>query len=229
MLYENANTKERTAFIWLCSYLWGKTRHRWRGGPSLAQILLRAEPTLFPTALWGIRHRAEPFLPLEDSDWLDDENASESDIIKFAASRFVFACAHYSIIALRRTDAPIPRIALAIDKENERKRIQSETERETRARAEAERAARLAERRRGHPKADEWPTLDKQKLENLVSVAPLSKLSKIYGVSDVAIAKRCKRLEIPLPGRGYWAKRYAAEEKARVEKEATHPKPLRSK
>lgn len=27
------------------------------------------------------------------------------------------------------------------------------------------------------------------------------------GVSDVALAKRCKRMKVPLPGRGYWAKK----------------------
>lgn len=32
------------------------------------------------------------------------------------------------------------------------------------------------------------------------------KLSEEFGVSDVAIAKRCKKLDIPRPARGYWAK-----------------------
>jgi hypothetical protein len=32
------------------------------------------------------------------------------------------------------------------------------------------------------------------------------KLSKEWGVSDVAIAKRCRKLNIPRPPRGYWAK-----------------------
>ena len=28
-----------------------------------------------------------------------------------------------------------------------------------------------------------------------------------YGISDVALAKRCRKLQVPLPGRGYWAKK----------------------
>jgi hypothetical protein len=32
------------------------------------------------------------------------------------------------------------------------------------------------------------------------------KLAPKYKVSDVALAKTCRKLEIPLPGRGYWAK-----------------------
>ena len=34
-------------------------------------------------------------------------------------------------------------------------------------------------------------------------------LAKEYGVSDVALAKACRRLHVPLPGRGYWAKKAA--------------------
>lgn len=34
----------------------------------------------------------------------------------------------------------------------------------------------------------------------------MTKLSKKYGVSDVALAKTCKKLGVPRPGRGYWAK-----------------------
>lgn len=33
-----------------------------------------------------------------------------------------------------------------------------------------------------------------------------TKLSEELGVSDVAIAKRCKKLNVPSPPRGYWAK-----------------------
>jgi hypothetical protein len=36
---------------------------------------------------------------------------------------------------------------------------------------------------------------------------PLVKLSRKYGISDVRLGKVCRRLKIPHPGRGYWAKR----------------------
>jgi hypothetical protein len=36
--------------------------------------------------------------------------------------------------------------------------------------------------------------------------APLLEVAKRYGVSDVAIAKTCRKMQIPLPGRGYWSK-----------------------
>ena len=36
---------------------------------------------------------------------------------------------------------------------------------------------------------------------------PLVQLSRKYGISDVRLGKVCRKLQIPHPGRGYWAKR----------------------
>lgn len=36
---------------------------------------------------------------------------------------------------------------------------------------------------------------------------PVIHVAKQYGVSDVAIAKVCRKLNVPLPGRGYWARK----------------------
>ena len=170
-MYENTNNNEKTAFIWLYSYLWGNTRHRWRSGPLLAQTLLRAEPSLFPTALWSTLNYAEPFLSFPDQHWLDDGNANESDIIKFAARSYASARERYSIIALRRSDTPPPDIAKDLFAAIERKhklRAQNQEERDARR---AINKTRLAERQTRHPKADEWPTLDKHKLAKLVTEA----------------------------------------------------------
>ena len=38
---------------------------------------------------------------------------------------------------------------------------------------------------------------------------PVSKVAETYGISDVALAKVCRKLKIPMPGRGYWAKKTA--------------------
>jgi hypothetical protein len=49
---------------------------------------------------------------------------------------------------------------------------------------------------------------------------PMQKLAKEYGISDVGLAKVCKKLYVPLPGRGYWAKKAAGktlERKPRLE------------
>jgi hypothetical protein len=46
----------------------------------------------------------------------------------------------------------------------------------------------------------------RQELYDLIWSTPALKLAADFGISSVAVAKRCKRLEIPRPPRGYWAK-----------------------
>jgi hypothetical protein len=47
---------------------------------------------------------------------------------------------------------------------------------------------------------------NREKLYEQVWSQPMWKLAPEYGVSDVALAKTCRKLQIPLPGKGYWAK-----------------------
>lgn len=56
----------------------------------------------------------------------------------------------------------------------------------------------------------EFTSYDREVLYEQVWAEPLRDLAKRYGVSDVALAKACRRLSVPLPGRGYWAKRRGA-------------------
>ena len=49
-----------------------------------------------------------------------------------------------------------------------------------------------------------WNRVD---LYNGVWSQPLVKLSRKYGISDVRLGKVCRKLKIPHPGRGFWAKR----------------------
>lgn len=48
--------------------------------------------------------------------------------------------------------------------------------------------------------------LHREKLYQEVWKTPVRQLAKKYGMSDVGLAKVCKRMNIPLPPRGYWAK-----------------------
>ncbi len=52
-------------------------------------------------------------------------------------------------------------------------------------------------------------TYDRQKLYEEVWSEPMRKLAPKYGVSDVALSKTCKKLNIPKPGPGYWTKVHA--------------------
>lgn len=51
--------------------------------------------------------------------------------------------------------------------------------------------------------------LTRQELYDLVWETPTRHLCKRFGLSDVGLAKVCKRLEIPRPSYGYWAKKAA--------------------
>ena len=48
---------------------------------------------------------------------------------------------------------------------------------------------------------------DRDSLYEEVWATPMAKLAKKYGISDVGLAKVCRKLTIPVPGRGYWAKK----------------------
>jgi len=49
--------------------------------------------------------------------------------------------------------------------------------------------------------------ISKAELEKLVWEMPTSKIASLFGVSDNAISRRCKLLNIKKPGRGYWTKK----------------------
>ncbi len=48
--------------------------------------------------------------------------------------------------------------------------------------------------------------LERDVLYRLVWEAPVSEVAQRLGISDVGLAKVCRRAAIPLPARGYWAK-----------------------
>ena len=50
-------------------------------------------------------------------------------------------------------------------------------------------------------------TWNREALYEEVWEQPLTKLGAKYGVSAVMLGKVCRKLKIPLPGRGYWAKK----------------------
>src|ERR1700733_7552691 len=53
---------------------------------------------------------------------------------------------------------------------------------------------------------DDDLVLSREDLYELVWSKPMAELAKDFGISDVGLAKRCRRLGIPVPGRGYWAR-----------------------
>ncbi|MCO5101649.1 MAG: hypothetical protein M9885_12295 [Burkholderiaceae bacterium] len=54
--------------------------------------------------------------------------------------------------------------------------------------------------------ADERRPVDRNALYEEVWTQPVTIVAERYGLSDVGLAKLCRRVEIPVPSRGYWAK-----------------------
>jgi integrase len=55
-------------------------------------------------------------------------------------------------------------------------------------------------------------TITREALYKLVWSEPTRSLSKRFGISDVGLAKACRRANIPTPDRGYWARVTAGQE-----------------
>lgn len=51
-------------------------------------------------------------------------------------------------------------------------------------------------------------SLTRQELYEQVWSEPITHLSKFYNLSDVGLAKICKKMDVPVPGRGYWEKKH---------------------
>lgn len=63
--------------------------------------------------------------------------------------------------------------------------------------------------------------ITREELYDLVWATPGRKLSAEFGVTDVAIAKRCRKLGVPRPSRGYWAQVAAGQTPKRLPLPAT--------
>src|ERR1700742_1941506 len=53
------------------------------------------------------------------------------------------------------------------------------------------------------------PTISRRELYDLVWSTPVSTVAESFGLSDVGLAKICERHRVPVPPRGYWAKKEA--------------------
>jgi hypothetical protein len=48
--------------------------------------------------------------------------------------------------------------------------------------------------------------IEREVLYRLVWEAPVAEVAMRFGITDVGLAKACRRADIPIPPRGYWAK-----------------------
>ena len=65
--------------------------------------------------------------------------------------------------------------------------------------------------------------MTREELHQLVWSQPMRTAAKSMGISDVALAKQCRKANVPVPPRGWWARKAAGK---RVELEALPPLPF---
>ena len=53
--------------------------------------------------------------------------------------------------------------------------------------------------------------LTREELYDLVWSRPVQRAAEQFAISDVALAKLCRRRQVPLPPRGYWARKQAGQ------------------
>lgn len=58
--------------------------------------------------------------------------------------------------------------------------------------------------------------ITREQLYDLVWQSPIRTLSQQFGISDVGLAKICKKMKIPVPARGHWAKKAAGKKAMQV-------------
>lgn len=59
-------------------------------------------------------------------------------------------------------------------------------------------------------------TLSRDELYDLVWTKPIMRLAEIYDISDVGLAKMCRRLRVPRPPVGYWQRVAAGQKISRI-------------
>jgi hypothetical protein len=63
----------------------------------------------------------------------------------------------------------------------------------------------------------------RKELYDLVWSQPMRTVAASVGISDVALAKHCKKAHIPVPNRGYWARKQAGKSTVQIALPARFP------
>lgn len=67
--------------------------------------------------------------------------------------------------------------------------------------------------------------IERTKLYEEIWNGPMTKVAKVYGLSDVGLRKICVKLEVPCPPRGYWAQLAAGKKIKRTPLRASNVSP----
>jgi hypothetical protein len=77
----------------------------------------------------------------------------------------------------------------------------------------------------GEPIVGKQIKISRTDLHEKVRTTPLKTFAKEFGLSDVGLAKLCRRHDIPLPGRGYWVRMQFGKEQEQTPFTASESRP----
>lgn len=147
---------------------------------------------------WGHYHTEVLPERLWDGDYRITDMHS---LVRYIGEETSTVLSKYKLVAIKFGPNPDPIVSRVLEGERERER-RREAEWQEQQRKDAQ---RRAIRKKEHPRADEWHLISRAELLELVWGKPATKLAREFGVSDVAIAKRCKVLGVDKPPPGFWA------------------------
>lgn len=142
--------------------------------------------------------------------WVSEDYIYKIDsmhaLIRYLAEEHAVVFLNYRPVVIEFTVERDPFIANALNQEYKAERLRKA---EWENQMKADKAAanqRLEALRLKHPRYGEWGSIAIDELERLVWSKPTSQLAAEFGVSDVAIGKRCNALGIVKPPQGFWSK-----------------------
>lgn len=126
-------------------------------------------------------------------------------LVRYLAEEHASVLSRYKPVAIQFKPECDPSLERILQEEREAEQKRFEEWRRQREREEVEKVAEEQRRQKEHPRWGEWRQISNKELQQLVWTKPARVLAKEFGISDVAIAKRCKAVGIPKPPRGFWA------------------------
>lgn len=150
---------------------------------------------------YGWYHSCTQVLPIISNDYYYSFKTMGS-LIRYLVEEHALLLIKCRPVSINFTSTKDPFIEKALNEEYEAERLQYKKWEEENARRKLEEKRRKAE----HPKWGQWGKITTAELQHLVWSKPTVELAREFGVSDVAIAKKCKAAGIPKPPPGFWAK-----------------------
>jgi hypothetical protein len=153
----------------------------------------------------GWHYACTDVLPVRNDDFYYKIESLPS-LVRYLAEEHAELLRTYRPVVVRFTSTPDAHIAQELRLEQREETERHERWKRERDEQEVAKKIELNALKKAHPRQGEWPNLPMKELRTLIWSKPATELARDFGISDVAIGKRCKALGIPKPPPGFWAK-----------------------